>query len=199
MTTTNFFNDCAKCIDMCKKEYSSEFTEWIEKLILTEIAGDSDTKNDVDDKKNETKKLSIETIKKEIIDKLVSNYKVLEYLLQEIRENDENYNITHICRDFIFDYDSCNNKGSYIAVEVAERERKIYNKKYVVSIKLGLRYKENLDKFASLVKVIVSELYPNRYELSDVPFYTKSYDTTYHGYEHEYNELNRLITFEIYD
>ena len=199
MTTTNFINVCVKCIDMCKKEYSSEFTEWIEKLMLTEIAGDSDTKNDVDDKKTETKKLSIETIKKEIIDKLVSNYKVLEYLLQEIRENDENYNITHICGDFIFDYDSGNNKGSYIAVEVAECERKIDDKKYVVSIKLGLRYKENLDKFASLVKDIVSELYPNRHELSDIPFYTKSYETTYRGYEHEYNELNRLITFEIYD
>ena len=199
MTTTNFINDCVKCIDMCKKEYSSEFTEWIEKLMLTEIAGDSDTKNDVDDNKTETKKLSIETIKKEIIDKLVSNYKVLEYLLQEIRENDENYNITHICGDFIFDYDSGTNKGSYIAVEVAECERKIDDKKYVVSIKLGLRYKENLDKFASLVKDIVSELYPNRHELSDIPFYTKSYETTYRGYEHEYNELNRLITFEIYD
>lgn len=37
--TGNFINDCVKCISMCNKEFSSEIAEWIEKLILTKIAG----------------------------------------------------------------------------------------------------------------------------------------------------------------
>lgn len=48
MTTNNFINECVKCINMCKKEFSSEFAEWIEKLIFTEITGDSDSKEFID-------------------------------------------------------------------------------------------------------------------------------------------------------
>lgn len=143
------------------------------------------------------KKLSIETIKKEIIDKLASDNKVLEYFLQDIREDDKNYDISHVYGDFIFDYDSGNNKGSYIAVEVAEYE--IHNlvtsprMKYVVSIKLGLKHKENLDKFASVIKDIVLKLFPDRYVFNNIPFYTNDY-----GYDgKKYEELNRLITFKI--
>lgn len=48
MITTNFINDCVKCISMCNKEFSGEFAEWIEKLILTEVAGNSNDKSDVE-------------------------------------------------------------------------------------------------------------------------------------------------------
>ena len=116
------------------------------------------------------------------------------------KDHNEEYNISTIRSDFIFDYDTGKNQGNFIAVEVSEHEIPHFvtdsSKKQSVSSKLGLIYSENLDELASLIKNIVSELYPNRYGLSDVPFYTKSYETTYYG-EHECNELNRLITFEI--
>lgn len=44
MTTTSFINDCVKCIDMCKKEFSNEFAEWMEKIILEEVSGRFETK-----------------------------------------------------------------------------------------------------------------------------------------------------------
>ena len=55
MTMTNFINDCVKCISMCNKEFSSEFAEWIEKLILTEVAGNSKDKLEDDSKEKSFK------------------------------------------------------------------------------------------------------------------------------------------------
>lgn len=44
MTTTSFINDCVKCIEMCKKEFSNEFAEWMKKIILEEVSGRFETK-----------------------------------------------------------------------------------------------------------------------------------------------------------
>lgn len=145
------------------------------------------------------KELSIETIKKEIIDRMINNVEVLKYLNAD-KFIGKDGKLSDIYNALIFDYDSGNNNGSYIAVEVAEHEVhdniKYRAKKYIVSIKLGLEHKKNLDKFASLIKDIVSELFPGRHGLSDVPFYTKEY-SRFIGSDFEYQSLNRLITFEI--
>ena len=49
---------------------------------------------------------------------------------------------------------------------------------------------------ASIIKEIVLKAYPDIKKYNNVPIYVKQYDCAYSN-EHEYNELNRLITFEI--
>lgn len=139
-----------------------------------------------------TKELSIEMIKKEIISKFMSKTEIERYLKQGKETIDEIYDV------FIYDHDITNGVNSnYIAVEVAEYEESKVSindtKRYTVSIKIGLEHKENLDKLASVIKDIVSDLYPDRNKYSNIPFYGTDYD--FNG--HEYKGLNRMITFEI--
>lgn len=151
-----------------------------------------------------TKELSINGIKKEIIDKLMNNMDILKYLNTE-RFINEGYKISDLYDNIIFDYDISNEiSGDYIAVEVAEYEpNPSYPnyKKYSVIIKFGLGYsgKKNLDKIAEAIKNIISELYPDREYYSNVPFYVKrrNYDFGHVEHQYLYDDLNRMISFKI--
>lgn len=143
-----------------------------------------------------TKELSIEKIKKELIDKLLNNMDILKYLNAE-RLLNEGYKISNLHNNLIYDYDIPDIEGNYIAVEVAEYTNTLNtnasNQKYTVSIKMGLVDRECLDSLAAVVKNIITELYPHKKRFSNVPFYTKRY-----GYNNKiHHELNRVITFEI--
>ena len=138
-----------------------------------------------------TEELSIENIKKELIDKLLNNMDILKYLNAEMLLK-EGYKISNLYNNLIYDYDVPDIEGKYIAVEVAEYINASIQK-YAVSIKMGLVDKEYLDSLASVVKKIITELYPHKKRFSNVPFHTKRY-----GYNNDiHHELNREITFEI--
>lgn len=138
--------------------------------------------------------LSIETIKKEIIDNISNNMEVLKYL--EIEKHD-GIKLDNICNNLIFPYDIPNCEGDYISIEVAEYERSQTSirdsKKYVVSIKIGLDNKNNLDVMASLVKDIILKVFPYIRKIDNEPFYVRSQDC----FGNDRIVLNRLITFEI--
>lgn len=138
--------------------------------------------------------LSIETIKKEIIDNISNNMEVLKYF--EIEKHD-GIKLDNICNNLIFSYDIPNCEGDYISIEVAEYERSQTSirdsKKYVVSIKIGLDNKNNLDVMASLVKDIILKVFPYIRKIDNEPFYVRSQDC----FGNDKIVLNRLITFEI--
>lgn len=152
---------------------------------------------------NEAKELSIESIKEELIDKFVNNMEILRYLEVE-RHND--VKLSQARNTFIYDYDNPNITGDFITVDVAEN---IFSKanirdsvKYVVSIKIGLEHKRNLDNIAAVIKEIILRAYPDIKKYSNVPIYVKKYGYEYlngcaYSNEREHNELNRMITFEI--
>ena len=64
-----------------------------------------------------TKELSIESIKKELIDKFVNNMEILRYL--EIEKQDC-VKLSEVQNTFIYDYDKPNVTGNFITVDVAE-------------------------------------------------------------------------------
>lgn len=148
----------------------------------------------------EVKELSIESIKKELIDKFVNNMDILRYLEVE-RHND--VKLSQVKDAFVYDYDNPNVTGDFITVDVAEN---IFSKanirdsvKYVVSIKIGLGCAYNLDKIAAIIKEIVFKEYPHIKRYSNVPIYVKKCGYDFLNSYHEYNELNRMITFEIWN
>lgn len=145
----------------------------------------------------EVKELSIETIKKELIDKFVNNMDILRYLEVE-RHND--VKLSQVQNTFIYDYDKPNVSGNFITVDVAEYvSSKVSIRdftKYVVSIKIGLENENNLDNIATIIKKIVLNVYPYIKKYNNVPIYVKKYGYAYSN-EREHNELNRMITFEI--
>lgn len=145
----------------------------------------------------EVKELSIETIKKELIDKFVNNMDILRYLEVE-RHND--VELSQVQNTFIYDYDKPNVAGNFITVDVAEYVSSKVNirdfTKYVVSIKIGLENENNLDNIATIIKKIVLNVYPYINKYNNVPIYVKKYGYAYSN-EREHNELNRMITFEI--
>lgn len=75
-----------------------------------------------------TKELSIENIKKELIDKISNNEEVLEYFEEHYRENGANdilirYGTKVIKDNFIFAHDmSVSNMDMFISVEINEEE-----------------------------------------------------------------------------
>ena len=137
-----------------------------------------------------TKELSIESIKKELIDKLLNNMDILKYLEAE-RLLKEGYKISNLYNNLIYDYDIPDIEGNHIAVEVAEYTNAL-NRKYTVSIKMGLINEKYLGGLASVIKKIITELYPHNKRFSNVPFHTKHY-----GYNNTHRRLNREISFEI--
>lgn len=145
----------------------------------------------------EVKELSIESIKKELIDKLVNNMDILRYL--EVEKQD-GVKLSQVQNTFIYDYDKPNVTGNFITVDVAEYVSSKTNirdfVKYIASIKIGLQHANNLDSMAAIIKEIVLNTYPYIKKYNNVPIYVKKYGCAY-PYEHEHNELNRLITFEI--
>lgn len=146
------------------------------------------------------KELNIESIKKEIIEKLMNNMDILNYL-EVGRLLNDGYKISQIYNNLIFDYDVSNKTGDYISVEVAEYEYSQIeindSRKYIVEIKIGLNNESNLDKITSVVKEIVSKIFPNRKNYCNVPFYTKESGMNFFNNEITYNKLNRIIRFEI--
>lgn len=146
------------------------------------------------------KEMSIESIKKELIDELVNNLDILNYL--EIYK-DEYIRLSKIHNSYIYDYDNPNVTDNYITVDVAEYESTNTairdTKKYIVSIKMGLVHDYNLDKLSAIVKRIVLKLYPYIRTYKNVPIYVKKEIRGYNapnGY-YEANALNRMIKFEI--
>lgn len=145
----------------------------------------------------EVKELSIESIKKELIDKFVNNMDILRYL--EIERHNE-VKLSQVQNTFIYDYDKSNVTGNFITVDVAEYVSSRANirdfTKYVVSIKIGLEREDNLDNIAAIIKEIVLNVYPYIKKYNNVPIYVKKCGYAYPN-ECEHNELNRMITFEI--
>ena len=161
MTTKDLINDCAKCIDMCKKEYSSEFTDWIEKLMLTEIAGDSATKNDVDDKKNETKKLSIKSIKKELMDALLGDMRIINSFSNKGEKKVKDYIGTNIF-GYLNENASCSYTDTFINFDVM-KNRGCYDVFIILKMHKDLVKNEavnGLDDISECIEEIVNELYP---------------------------------------
>lgn len=144
-----------------------------------------------------SKELSIESIKKELIDKFVNNMDILRYL--EVEKQD-GVKLSQVQNTFIYDYDKPNVTGNFITVDVAEYVSSRVNMrdftKYVVSIKIGLERENNLDSIAAIIKKIVLNVYPYIKKYNNVPNYVKKYGYAYSN-EREHNELTRLITFEI--
>lgn len=170
MITTNFINDCAKCIDMCKKEYSSEFTDWIEKLMLTEIAGDSDTKNNVETKKNESKELSIKSIKKELMDAFLGDMRIINSFADKDVRKTTDYIGTNIfgylneqpicsCADTYINFDVMKSRGCYDVFILLKMHKDLIKNEAV----------NCLDDISECIEEIVNELYPYHNSFSNVP------------------------------
>ena len=107
-----------------------------------------------------TKELSIESIKKEIIDKLMNNMEVLKYLEADKRVA-EGMKLNELCNVCIFDHDSSCACGNYITVEVAEydthRAVNTTDRTYGVTIKMGLKNEENICAMSKVITDIVNK------------------------------------------
>lgn len=159
------------------------------------------------------KELSIESIKKEIIDKLMNNMEVLKYLEADKKVIDgTKLEQFHNC--FIFDHDSSHAWGDYIAVDVSEydshRAINFGDMTYMVTIKMGLKEEKNVCAMSIVVTDIINELYPDRKKFSNVPVITvdNCVSVNNYGYHPDYptfntvsfdnkrsSQLNRMITF----
>lgn len=140
------------------------------------------------------KELSIESIKRDIVDKLLNDLDILNHF----KKYTKGYNITipNFLNSLIFDYDTTEHAGDYISVEVAEYEiNRLINsdcKRYIVSIKMSLDRESDICKMATTISNIVNRLYPERTDYSNLPFKTKRvYD------DREREKLHRVITFTI--
>lgn len=161
------------------------------------------------------KELSIESIKKEIIEKLMNNMEVLKYLKADKKVAD-GVNLEKFYNNFIFDHDSSHAYGDYISVEVSEYDShgaiNIGDMVYMVTIKMGLKEEENVCAMSAVITDIVNKLYPDRKKFSNVPFITVDNCVSVNNYgcssnypvlntvslENKRNgQLNRMITFEI--
>lgn len=130
-----------------------------------------------------TKELSIENIKKELIDKIFNNSDILEYFENYVREIGsmsalKEYGTKYIKDNYIFPYDmSSSAYGSFIAVEVNEEEGtgfdglKTYAKMYYrVNIMVALEDGKALDKISVLLGKIATELYPDRFSYKNTVY-----------------------------
>ena len=159
------------------------------------------------------KKLSIETIKKDIMDALLNNVDVINYFKEYIEKGTH---ISKLYNNLIFDYDLSCVVGDYIAVEVSEydspRATTIGDMEYMVTIKMGLKKEEKVYDMSTVITGIVNKLYPGRKKFSNVPFTTvdNCMSVSDYGYSSNYpifntvslenkrsSQLNRMITFEI--
>ncbi len=139
------------------------------------------------------KELSIKEIKEEIIEKLMNNFDILDYF----REYSKELQISKFRNSLIFDHDTSQNHGSYIAVEVSEYSRpcscNIGDRSYSVLIKMSHEKEEKICDMAETVSSIVNKLYPSLRKFANV-----SVKTTVHGmFDTEYEKLHRVISFII--
>lgn len=152
-----------------------------------------------------TKELSIENIKKELIDKISNNEEVLEYFENHYHKNVANdilkqYGIKAIMKDiFIFAHDiSASNMDMFISVEANEEE--VYTLTtsgreaktlYKVNIMVALENNYDLDKMSVLLGQIATELYPDRYD------YKNSVYNIEHSYPYGSKQLVRVVQFRV--
>ena len=135
-----------------------------------------------------TNEFSIESIKKVLIDKFLNNVEILNYLdANEWFEKFSHAQIKDLYNNLIYDYGRTENGcSSFVSVEVDQSN--IYNsvdgvhKLYTVSIVMGTRY-EYLDKIASAITSIISELYSS---------IMKNYSNTF-----DKEKYHSVITFDI--
>ncbi len=150
-----------------------------------------------------TKELSIENIKKELIDKISNNSDILEvfrkreyskYKDKYIKE----YGDSYIKDNYIFEH-YVSDLADYVSVEVDENEYPIYgnNKKeirksYKVSILVTLTDTSELDRVSVLLGDMVTELYPDRYNYGN-----RSYIIEKQSVYGKFTQPERVITFTI--
>lgn len=143
-----------------------------------------------------TKELSIENIKKELIDKISNNSNILEYFENYLHDEESHkhclkeYGMKYIKDNFIFADDmSVLGYDNFIAVEVNEKEGtgldgvKMY---YRVNIIVTLEDYKDIDRISVLLGKIATELYPDRF----------SYKNTVYSYEGK-KQLIRVVQFTI--
>ena len=143
-----------------------------------------------------TKELSIEKIKKELIDKISNNADILEYFENYLHGEESHkhclkeYGMKYIKDNFIFANDmSVLGYDNFIAVEVNEEEGtgldgvKMY---YRVNIIVTLEDYKDIDRISVLLGKIATELYPDRF----------SYKNTVCSYEGK-KQLIRVVQFTI--
>lgn len=143
-----------------------------------------------------TKELSIENIKKELIDKISNNSDILEYFENYLHGEEyhkhclKEYGMNYIKDNFIFANDmSVLGYDNFIAVEVNEEEGtdldgvKMY---YRVNIIVTLEDYKDIDRISVLLGKIATELYPDRF----------SYKNTVYSYEGK-KQLIRVVQFTI--
>ncbi len=203
METTNFNDETKKCMDACEQALEKKIKDVCGEM----INGLATTK---EQKAVKPRELSIENIKKDIIDKLMNNMEILKYLEAE-RRVAEGTRLEQFFNRFIFDHDTTYAGGNYISVEVSEFDTP-YSEKYVVTIKMGLEREENVCPLASVVAGIIDKLYPNKEKFSNAPFRTvdNCLSVNDYGYSANYptfntvslenrrqTQLHRMITFEL--
>ena len=143
-----------------------------------------------------TKELSIEKIKKELIDNISNNSEILEYFENYLQGEEyhkhclKEYGMKYIKDNFIFANDmSVLGYDNFIAVEVNEKEGtgldgvKMY---YRVNIIVTLEDYKDIDRISVLLGKIATELYPDRF----------SYKNTVYSYEGK-KQLIRVVQFTI--
>lgn len=143
-----------------------------------------------------TKELSIEKIKKELIDKISNNSEILEYFENYLQGEEyhkhclKEYGMKYIKDNFIFANDmSVFGYDNFISVEVNEEEGtgldgiKMY---YRVNIVVTLEDYKDIDRISVLLGKIATELYPDRF----------SYKNTVYSYEGK-KQLIRTVHFTI--
>lgn len=161
MTTNNFINDCMKCINVCKREFFDEFTEWIEKLILTEVAGASENMDCITDTKPTTKELSIANIKKELLDAFLADMRIINSFADKNVEKTTDY-IRKNVFDYLDEIPSCSCADTYISFDVAQRKND-YEVYVVIKMHKDILDKDGenrLDSLANTVEDIVKKSYP---------------------------------------
>lgn len=124
-----------------------------------------------------TKELSIENIKKELIDKISNNEEVLEIFRKHEYSKDEGkclreYGDSFIKENYIFNHE-ISDLADFISVEVDENEHYVcersgYETWYVVTIAMALTNASELDRLSMLLRSIVTELYPNKCDYSNI-------------------------------
>lgn len=143
-----------------------------------------------------TKELSIEKIKKELINNISNNSEILEYFENYLQGEEyhkhclKEYGMKYIKDNFIFANDmSVLGYDNFIAVEVNEKEGtgldgvKMY---YRVNIIVTLEDYKDIDRISVLLGKIATELYPDRF----------SYKNTVYSYEGK-KQLIRVVQFTI--
>ncbi|MCF2642216.1 hypothetical protein I6E50_07335 [Roseburia hominis] len=143
-----------------------------------------------------TKELSIKSIKENIVDKLLNNMDVLNYLEAKEFMEGTHLKISELRNNLIFDHDSSHAYDNYIAVDVSENEYSPLanaGHDFTVIIKMGLRQESNIDKMSETIKDIITKIYPDRNRYSNIPIKV----TTTCPSCGQYEKLRRIIRFSI--